>query len=689
MTATPNSPSEIRNIAIVGHANAGKTTLIERILNDTKVKSRIGTVEDGGTTTDYEPEEKHHRHSLKSALVHFEHEGRHMNLIDTPGYPDFFGLAASVFPAVECVAVVIDAATGVQMNTRRLMRLAAERRLPRMIIVNKMDHGGVDLPGLLEHIQATFGTECVPVNLPKPDLSDVVDLLEVPEGETAFSSFKEAKTALMDQIVEVDEELMSMYLEDPSSVSKERLHEAIEKALREGHLIPVVFCSARTGGGVGDLLHIFANVCPSPLEGNPRPFYTPAEDGNHTPWKADPDPAKHTVAHVFKMTVDAFVGKMSVFRVHQGTVKAGMSLFIDAQKKPVRIAHIFKLQGKDHTEVKELIAGDIGAVAKIEEIHLGAVLHDSPDEAGLRMEPIPLPRPMAGLALEVKSRNDETKIGAALHKLTEEDPTFVTDRNATTHELVARGLGELHLRIILEKLKNRAGIEVVTHIPKVAYKETIRAKAEGHHRHKKQTGGAGQFGEVFLRIEPLPEATSNGEAFEFVDDTFGGSVPKQFLPAIEKGVRQAMQTGAFAGFPLTGVKVAVYDGKYHPVDSKEVAFITAGRKAFIDAVLKAKPSLLEPYVDVEIHSPSSHMGDLTSDLIAKRGRIQTTDIAPGDMCTIRATAPLSEMMNYSGQLKSMTAGLGSFVMDYSHDEVAPADVQAAVVAAYKPHPEED
>ncbi|MBL0921769.1 MAG: elongation factor G [Phycisphaerales bacterium] len=683
------STSDIRNIAIVGHANAGKTTLVERLLHETKTKARLGTVEDGQTTTDYEAEEKHHRHSLKSALTHFGHEGRHMNVVDTPGYPDFFGLAASVFPAVECVAVVIDASTGVQMNTRRLMRLAAERNLPRMLIINKIDHANIDLPGLLEHVRATFGTECVPVNLPKPDLSDVVDLLEVGEGETAFSSFKEAKTALMDQIVEVDENLMTEYLENPASVSKDRLHDAIEEALREGHLIPVVFCSARTGAGVQDLLHIFANVCPSPLEGNPRPFYTTGADGTKQRWKAAPDPTKHTVAHVFKVTVDPFVGKLSVFRVHQGVVKAGSSLFVDDQKKPVRIAHIFKLQGKDHTEVSELTAGDIGAVAKIEETHLGAVLHDSPEESGLRMEPIPLPRPMAGLALEVKSRNDEAKIGTALHKLVEEDPTFVTERNATTHELVARGLGELHLRIMLEKLKNRFGIEVNTHIPKVAYKETIRAKADGHHRHKKQTGGAGQFGEVFLRVEPLTEPGANGQAFDFVDDTFGGSVPKQFLPAIEKGVRQALETGAFAGFPLTGVRVSVYDGKYHPVDSKEVAFITAGRKAFIDAVQKAKPSLLEPYVDVEITSPSKHMGDLTSDLIAKRGRIQTTDMAPGDMCVIRATAPLSEMMNYSGQLKSMTAGLGSFVMDYSHDEVAPADVQAAVVAAYKPHPEED
>lgn len=679
--------ADIRNIALTGHGFAGKTTLAERLLFATKAKGRMGTIEDGQTTCDFEAEAKHHKHSLSSAVIHVDHEGRHLNIIDTPGFPDFFGQAVSALPAVETCAVVIDAHAGIQTNTRRMMKTALERKLPRFIIINKIDHENIDLPGLLRSIRETFGSECTPINLPSKGGTDVVDLLESHEGAVDFSSVAEARTALMDQIVEVDEKLMSMYLENPDSVPPGRLHEAIEEALRQGHLVPICFCSAKTGAGIDDLLHIMAHVCPSPLEGNPRPFTLRGADGAEHEWHAEPDPKKPVVAHVFKITADPFVGKLAIFRVHQGTVTGASQLIMDDQKKPLKIGHVFKLQGKEHVEAAAIVAGDIGAVAKLDEIHFDAVLHESHDYDSLHIQPFPIPRPMAGLAIVAKSRNDETKIGTALHKLQEEDPTFTSERVAATHELVIRGLGELHLRVMVEKLKGRYGVEIESRPPKVAYKETIRSKADGHHRHKKQTGGAGQFGEVYLRVEPLPH--DHAEGFEFVDDTFGGSVPKQFLPAIEKGVRQVLTTGAFAGYPMTGVRVAVYDGKYHPVDSKEVAFVTAGRKAFIDAVAKAKPSLLEPFVDIEVTAPNKHMGDITADLIAKRGRIQTTDVAPGDACVIRATAPLSELMQYSSQIKSMTGGTGSFVMEYSHDEQAPSTVQAEVVAAFKPHPDED
>ncbi len=684
--------ADIRNIALTGHGFAGKTTLAERLLFATKAKGRMGSIDDGQTTCDFEAEEKHHKHSLSSAVIHVDHEGRHINIIDTPGFPDFFGQAVSALPAVETCVVVIDAHAGIQTNTRRLMKTAAERSLPRMIVVNKIDHENIDLPALLRTIRETFGPECTPINLPSKGGTDVVDLLESHEGQADFSSVAESRTALMDQIVEVDEKLMSMYLEDPNSVPPGRLHEAIEEALRQGHLVPICFCSAKTGAGIDDLLHIFAHVCPSPLEGNPRPFTLRGADGAEQEWHAEPDPKKPVVAHVFKITADPFVGKLAIFRVHQGTVTGASQLLMNDQKKPIKIGHVFKLQGKEHVETTSVVAGDIGAVAKIDEVHFDAVLHESHDYDSLHIQPFSIPKPMAGLAITAKSRNDEVKIGTALHKLSEEDPTFKTERVAATHELVIRGLGELHLRIMVEKLKGRYGVEIESHPPKVAYKETIRAKADGHHRHKKQTGGAGQFGEVYLRVEPLAadhKSESGDTGFEFVDDTFGGSVPKQYLPAIEKGVRQVLTTGAFAGFPLTGVRVSVYDGKYHPVDSKEVAFVTAGRKAFIDAVAKARPSLLEPFVDIEVTAPNKHMGDITSDLIAKRGRIQATDVGAGDTCVIRATAPLSELMQYSSQIKSMTAGTGSFVMEYSHDEQAPSNIQAEVVAAYKPHPDED
>ncbi|MBX3353868.1 MAG: elongation factor G [Phycisphaeraceae bacterium] len=680
------STNDIRNIALAGHAWAGKTTLVERLLHHKGLTGRMGMVEEGNTVCDFEDEEKHHKHTLSPAVVHLEHEGRQINLIDTPGYPDLAGVAMSCFPAVETVAIVIDASVGIQMNTRRMMRFAKERRLPTMLIINKIDHEGVNLIELRDHIADVFGPECVPVNKPCKKGTDVVDLLETKTGETDLGTVAESRTKLLDQIAEVDDTLAEKYLEDPDSITPEEWHDALIKALRESHLIPVVYCSAKTGVGVDDLLHIFANVCPSPLEGNPRPFLKTEDDGEETPFRATQNPEDHVLAHVFRIATDPFVGKVAYFRVHQGVIKHGDQLLVDRSTKKVRLAHIHRPMGKDLKEIDRAIPGDIACVTKIDEIHYGSVLHDHPEEAGVHLKPLDLPRPMQGLALVAKSRSDETKIGGALQKLVESDPSFVVERVEATGETVARGMGELHLRIMLEKLKNRFGVEVDTHTPKVAYKETILAKAEGHHRHKKQTGGAGQFGEVFLRVEPIQ---GGEQEFEFVDDTFGGSVPRQFLPAIEKGVRMVLNTGAFAGYPLTRVRVSVYDGKHHPVDSKEVAFVTAGKRAFIDAVAKAKPALLEPFVDMEVVAPAERMGDITSDLIGKRGRVMSTDMGQGGMCIIKATAPLSELDNYAGRLKSMTGGVGSFVMEYSHDEVAPPNVQAHVVAQFKGHGEED
>ncbi len=686
-----HDPDLIRNIAITGHAASGKTSLIEAILAKAGVIGRAGTVEDGTTVCDYEPEEKVHKHSLKTAVVNFEHEGRQLNLIDTPGYPDFIGHALSAFPAAETVAVVIGADRGVQNMSRRLLRVAEERRLPRMIIINKIDDHSSDCEALLENIREQFGSVCLPVNLPTNGGTDVVDLWEHSEGKADFSSVSDAHRAIIEQVVEMDEELMATYLEQGEKLNPKQLHDAFEASLREGHLVPVVFCSARSGAGVEDLMHIMANLCPSPPEGNPRPFLLREKEGeSEKPWHATPDPSKDVVAHVFKVTTDQFVGKLAYVRVHQGTITPGTQLFLNDSKKPLRLTHLFKVFGKDTREVDRAVPGDIIALAKIDELHTNGVLHSSHELDSLRFKALPMPRPMFGLAVQAKSRNDEAKIGTALNKLVDEDPTFIVDRDATTHEMVARGLGELHLRIVLEKLKNRFHVDVDTQIPKVAYKETITAKAEGHHRHKKQTGGAGQFGEVYLRVEPLNGITTeSGEDFEFVDDTVGGSIPRQFLPAIEKGIRQALQQGAIAGYPMTGVRVSVYDGKHHPVDSKEVAFVAAGKRAFIDAVRKAKPTLMEPFVDVEITAPASKMGDLAADLSGKRGQVQSTDYLPGDMCVIHAKAPLAEMSTYANTLKALTAGQGAFVMDYSHDERTPPNVQADIMAAYKPKDEED
>jgi elongation factor G len=391
------------------------------------------------------------------------------------------------------------------------------------------------------------------------------------------------------------------------------------------------------------------------------------------------------VADVFKIVNDPFVGKLGVFRVYQGTVQKDSQLFIDDGRKPFKVVHLFKLRGKDHIEVERAIPGDIAAVAKVDDLHFDAVLHDSHDEDQIHLAPLDFPKPMFGLAVEAAHKGQEQKLSGALHKLAEEDPAFAVEHHAELNETVVRGLSDLHLRVMLDRLKDRYGVEVKTRPPRIAYRETIGAKAEGHHRHKKQTGGAGQFGEVFLRIEPLPR----GKGFEFVDEVKGGTIPGQFMPAVEKGVRQVLDHGAIAGYPLQDVRVVVYDGKHHSVDSKEVAFVAAGKKAFLDAIAKARPQVLEPIVDLEVNAPEQHMGDISGGLSAKRARINGTDSARGGEIVVKAQVPLSELEGYAAELKSVTAGRGRYALDFSHYEPVPAQVQQKLVEGYKPRPEED
>ena len=676
-------PADIRNICFCGHNGCGKTTLTERLLHDSGVIGRLGTVEEGSTVSDWTEEEKHHKYSLQPSVVHFEYEGHLVNLIDTPGMSDFIGHAIACFPAVETVAIVIDAHKGVESSTRRLFQVAQDRKLPTTLIVNKIDSPEADLEAVTERLRAVFGAACLPINLPTADRSDVVDVFESEESaETAFSSPADAHTQIVEQVVEVDEDLMEQYLEKGADgLNPHRVHAAFEQALREGHLVPIVYCSARSGAGIAKLLHFAASLLPSPLEGNPRPFVAAG-----VKFHAEPEADKPTIAHVFKVSTDKHVGKLGVFRVHQGTVKPKSELYIDDERKPVRIAHIMRVQGKEHDECEVLGPGEIGAVAKIDEVVFNGVLHSDSGE-GMHLDPLPLPQPMFGLAIELTSHADEAKFSTAMQKLTAEDPCLTIERSAATRQTVMRGLGELHLRVVLERLEAQYGIKVETSQPKVAYKETIAGKADGHHRHKKQTGGAGQFGEVYLRVAPLPPGSENG--FEFENATVGGSIPRQFMPAIEKGIRQTLSDGAFAGYPLTGVRVEVYDGKHHDVDSKEIAFITAGRKAFIDAIKRANPVLLEPFVEVEVTAPAEFMGDITGDLSTKRARVNDTTMVGSDTCIVKAVAPLGELQNYATELKSITGGAGSFVMNYSHDEQTPPHIQQEVIAAFKPRDEED
>ena len=518
---------DIRNIVFVGHVGAGKTSLVDAMLFSAGAVNRKGSVADGTSFSDFEKEEKEHQHSLYASVLHLEHQGRRINVLDTPGSPDLIGQAIACLPAVETAAVVINAQNGIELITRRMMDMAKTLNMPRMIIVNRMDAPEVDLKSLIGQIQETFGSECMPINLPARKGHAVIDCLLNNVGESDFGPVDRFHSALLDQIVEIDEGLMEKYLsgEEPDFVA---LHQPFERCLDEGHLVPICFTDARTGVGVPELLEVIARHCPSPEEGNPRPFLA-GEGKLETAFEYNNDPGKALLAHVFKVATDPYIGKLAIFRVHQGSASGNLQVFIGHSKKPVRLNRVFHLQGKEHVEADAIIAGDIGAVAKIEEIHVGDVMHDDHALDTVHLKPLVFPVPMFGLAVTPRNRGDEGKISGALTRLQEEDPTFKVTHDPQTHELLINGLGELHLRIMLERLKHR-GLEVDTRPPKIAYRETITAPAEGHHRHKKQTGGAGQFGEVFLKVEPL----SRGAGFEFVDAVFGGAIPNQFMPAVEK-----------------------------------------------------------------------------------------------------------------------------------------------------------
>ncbi len=679
------STHQIRNVALAGHPGAGKTTLFEALLHAGGALQAAGTIERGSTVSDFDPIERERGHSIDAAIASTDHGGIHVNLIDTPGYPDFRGPALSALAAVETVAIVVDADTGVAHGSRRMMEYAKQRGLCRAIVVNKIDHAGHDLGALMEALRAEFGPEALPLNLPADGGARVVDCFGQREGDSDLGAVADWHQKIIDQVVEINETVMDHYLDlGEDGLSGQELHDAFEQCLREGHLVPVCFVSARSGAGVRELLDVAERLFPHPGEANPPPFLKgTGEDAQ--PITASPDPAAHVIADVFKVINDPFVGKLGVFRVYQGTIRKDSTLFVDDGKKPFKVAHLFKLKGKEHVEVAQAIPGDIAAVAKVDELHFDAVLHDSHDEDHIHLAPLAFPRPMFGLAVEPASKGQEQKLATALHKLAEEDPAFAVEHNVETNETVIRGLSDLHLRVMLQRLKDRYGVEVKTHPPRIAYRETVSAHAEGHHRHKKQTGGAGQFGEVFLRIEPLPR----GEGFAFVDEVKGGTIPGQFLPAVEKGVRQALASGAIAGYPMQDIRVVVYDGKHHPVDSKEVAFIAAGKKAFLDAVAKARPQVLEPIADLEVTAPEQHMGDISGGLSGKRARINGTDALRGGEIVVKAQVPMSELDGYAAELKSVTAGRGRYALDFSHYEPVPPQVQQKLVEAWKPHHDED
>ena len=664
---------DIRNIVLLGHGGSGKTSLAEAMLHKSGATNRLGSVDDKTSICDYYDEEKKHQHSIQSALAHINHAGKLINIIDTPGYPDFIGPAIKAIPAAETAVIVISAPAGIETNTRKMFRLAAEANMPRLIVINKMDAENVAFPELIKGIQETFGSQCRCANLPAADKASIIDCIENETGDSPLMDVAQAHTELIESVIEADDDLMESYL-GGEEISTGKIASVFVEALKAGTLIPIVFTDARREIGVQELLDIIVRYTPSPRQVKPVQL----KDGDSLTELAA-DPAGPLAGLVFRVSFDQRSNmKYSSIRIFSGTITSETNLLRNDEKKGIRPGHTLKSQGDDNKEINAGVAGNIITLAKVEELKVGDLIHDG--KAAGKFELPPVPEPMFSLALEPATRGDEQKISTALEKLCEEDPCFKVSRDMQTKELVASGLGDLHLRIVLEKMKNRFKLSITTKEPKIPYRETITAKAEGHYRHKKQTGGAGQFGEVYLRIEP---AERNADPpMQFSWDIFGASIPGQYEPAVAKGINEVMQNGVVAGFPLQDISVSVYDGKHHPVDSKEVAFRAAGKGAFTDAVKKAKPVLLEPIVNIEVTVPAENMGDIAGDLASKRGRVLGQDMLAGNFIVIKAQVPLAEVTQYNSQLKSVTGGRGSYSMTLSHYEIVPPNVQQQIVAAH-------
>jgi elongation factor G len=707
---------DIRNVALVGHRASGKTSLVDTLLFRTKAVERRGSVDEKTSASDYDEEERSRGFTIDSHFLHLEHKGKQIHLLDTPGYPDFVGAALCALEAVENALVVLSAPDGVQVNTRRLFQEAGRRGLARMLVLNKMDADNIDFDTLLANIQDGLGKNCVLFNVPigqGADFKGVVSVLAPPASAPTGCLVDPAavRSKLVDAIVESDEALMEKYLVE-GDVSAEELAAALPRALAAGTVIPIFCTSAKKDLGVAELLDALADVALSPVQGKRRTAVKGAAgDGKEVP--LEPSESADFVAEVFKTINDKFVGILSFFRIFSGKISADQPLVNTRTGKSSRTGGLILMQGKTQKPISEAIAGDIVAVAKVEDLHIGDTVAAKADAP--RLPQPSLPTPMFGLAVEPKARGDEQKISGSLQKIADEDPTFRVTRDTQTKELVITGMSQLHLDVIQERLRRRYGLEVTTKEPKIPYRETITTTAEASYRHKKQTGGRGQFGEVHLRLYPLPREIRSAEQlfeefatkdrfeklrldhshydpehnFAFLDTIVGGTIPNQFVPAVEKGCKEVLESGALAGYRIQDVAVEVFFGKDHPVDSSEAAFKTAARNAFKLAFRQARPVLLEPIVDLEVTAPSKYTGTILGDLNTKRARIESQDSLPGDLAVIKGKVPLAEVTRYKAQLDSMTQGTGFYTMEFSHYDTVPGNVQQQIVSKAKLAEEEE
>ena len=664
---------DFRNIVLLGHGGSGKTSLAEAILHKTGATNRLGSVDDKTSICDYYDEEKEHQYSIQSVVVYTQHKGKTINIIDTPGSPDFIGPSIKAIPAAETAVIVINATSGIETITRKMFELTTQTKMPRIIVINKIDSENIQLPELVKTIREVFGPACRCANLPAEDSASVIDCITNTSGTSPVADVSAAHTELIESVIEADDQLMEKYL-GGEEIPPEKISAVFVEALKAGTIVPILFTNARKEIGITELLDMIVNYTPSPSQAKQAEL----KNGEQIiPLKADS--SAPLAGLVFRIASDPKSNmKYTNIRIFSGTVKSDAPINRNDEKKGIRPGHILKSMGPENREVDSGIAGDIITLAKMEELKIGDLVNDG-SLAGAFYVP-PVTQPMFALAIEPAARGDEQKISSALDRLCEEEPCFQVTRDQQTKELVIYGLGELHLRVMLEKMEKRFKFSVNTKEPKIPYRETITTKAEGHYRHKKQTGGAGQFGEVYLRVEPAQRGSEPSLTYKW--DIYGGTIPSQYEPAVLKGINDVMQSGIVAGFPIQDIIVSVYDGKYHPVDSKEVAFRSAGKGAFIDALGKAKAVLLEPIVNIEVTAPAENIGDITGDLAAKRGRVQGQEMLPGNFIVIKAQVPLAEVAQYNSQLKSVTGGRGSYSMSLSHYEVVPPNTQQQVVAQY-------
>lgn len=676
---------DIRNIALISHAGSGKTTLAEAILHNAGVTTRFGKVEDGTTVSDYSEDEKERKVSINSSILSFDYGNRHINMIDTPGYADFIGEVLSALSAVDSAIVLVDAVEGVEVGTERVWAIANEHKLSRIIFINKMNKENIDFGKTLNNIKDRFGKGCVMVTMPVGSGSgfkSVVNIMDKASVDGASGDDKEKASKLRDALVEViaenNDELLEKYL-DGKELTADEIKNGFKKGVLAGEIFPIFTGASAVDIGVKEVLSAMLDILPSPDE---RPAKKVKDPKTNEEKELKTDPNGPFAANVFKSISDPYVGQLSIFRIHSGNIKSDTGFYNISEQAKERIGSLLYLFGKEQKNAAEAVAGDIVAVAKLKNTSTGDSLGTDKDQ--VLFPKVVFPEPAISFSVKPKTRSDEDKISAALQKIMAEDRTFMAKREEQTKELIVSGMGDLHLDIMINRLKKRFNVEVEVGTPKVAYKETVKKKTKVQNKYKRQTGGHGQYGDVWIELEPM----ERGKGFEFVDKIVGGVIPRNYIPAVEKGVLEAMSRGVLAGYPMVDVRVTLVDGSYHEVDSSDMAFKIAGSGALKKAALDAQPVLLEPVMDVDVVVPDEFMGDITGNLSSRRGRVTGMDVQ-GKNQVVKAKVPLSEMFKYASELKSMTGGRGSYTMRYSHYEEVPHKIVQTIIAKYEEQKKEE